>query len=143
VKRTPLARKTPLKAKSPMARKAKRKPSAKQREARWRSDEYLAWVRTRPCVVCGSIGGVAAHHLKGVLNASGGGLKAPDSLSMPACDPFFGGWNNCHARIHSEKSLRDKQPAWLIDTLTAGLEVFQGETREELVRSVSFVREGV
>lgn len=139
MKRTPLARKSPLKAKSPMKRKSRRKQSAKQKEARWRSPKYLAWVRTLPCCVCNATGGVAAHHLTGMYNASGMGLKAPDSLAMPACDPHNGGWNNCHARIHAEKALRDQQPVWIAQTLARAMQEFEGDVLENLKQTMLFI----
>jgi len=52
---------------------------------------------------------------------SGMGLKAPDSFAMPACDPFFGSFNDCHQQIHRLKALRDQQPAFLRTTLPTGI----------------------
>ncbi|MDR5867944.1 DUF968 domain-containing protein [Halomonas koreensis] len=151
MKRTgPLKRKTPiqnrseLKAKAPMNRK-REKRSAPRRQAandnRWRSEVYLAWVRTLPCSVCGATGGVAAHHLVGMYGLSGMGLKAPDSFVMPACDPIYGHVRDCHQQIHSNKALRDRQPAFLRDTLSRAVRAFDGETKAELVKAWRIIEE--
>lgn len=154
MKRTALARKTPLKAKKPMARKPiKRSLSSKNpayvrdkkakrqrmRDKRWRSEQYLTWVRTQPCVVCGATGGNAAHHMIAMYQLSGMGLKAPDSFSMPACDPAAGSFNDCHQQIHAVKALRDQQPAFLRTTLRAGLKQFTGEAQEQLMHALAFL----
>lgn len=139
-----LKRKTPLKAKTPMARKPikqrrRKAQSAKQKDVRWRSEPYLIFIRLLPCVVCGAIGGVAAHHFIGMYGVSGMGLKAPDSMSMPACDPAAGSFNDCHQQIHSLKALRDQQPTFLRTTLRAGLTQFTGETAEALLHALAFL----
>lgn len=136
-----LTRKTPLRAKQPMARKPiKRKATRKQStDKRWRSEKYLAFVRSLPCCVCGATGGVAAHHMKGVFHLSGAGLTAPDSFAMPACDPFFGSYNHCHQQIHNTKALRDQQPVFLRTTLRAGIAQFTGEAREQLTHALAFI----
>ena len=54
-----------------------------QKSPPWRSEKYLAWVRTQPCLMCG--GPAEAHHIKGVGNFSGAGVKASDILTMPLC----------------------------------------------------------
>ncbi len=50
----------------------------------WRSAKYLAYVKTLPCVAC-----VApaddAHHLSGIGNLSGMGMKPPDWATLPLC----------------------------------------------------------
>lgn len=145
MKRTPLARKTELKAKKPIARSpiAKRRKRAQHakhaKDCRWRSEQYLAWVRTQPCVVCGATGGNAAHHMIAMYQLSGMGLKAPDSMAMPACDPAAGSFNDCHQQIHRLKALRDQQPAFLRTTLRAGLNQFTGETAEALLHALAFL----
>ncbi|KJZ11102.1 hypothetical protein TW86_13385, partial [Halomonas sp. S2151] len=56
MKRSALQRKTPLRNRAPMARKpmqkARRKPQKASSDARWRSERYLAFVRSLPCCVC-------------------------------------------------------------------------------------------
>ena len=136
-----LKRKTPLRAKAPMARKPiKRKAMRKaSTDKRWRSEQYLAWVRNQSCVVCGATTGIAAHHMIGMYNLGGMGLKAPDSFAMPACDPAAGSFNDCHQQIHRIKALRDQQPTFLRATLRAGLSHFTGADAEQLTHALSFL----
>lgn len=139
-----LKRKTPLRAKAPMARKPikprrRKAQSARQKDVRFRSESYLAWVRTQPCVVCGATTGIAAHHMIGMYNLGGMGLKAPDSYAMPACDPAAGSFSDCHQQIHRIKALRDQQPAFLRNTLRAGLNHFTGADAEQLTHALSFI----
>ena len=136
-----LKRKTPLRAKAPMARKPIKRKTARKKstDKRWRSEQYLAWVRTQPCVVCGATTGIAAHHMIGMYNLGGMGLKAPDSYAMPACDPAAGSFNDCHQQIHRIKALRDQQPAFLLATLRAGIAQFTGETAEALLHALAFL----
>jgi hypothetical protein len=120
--------------------KARRKPSkAAQKDTRWRSEAYLAWVRSLPCCVCGATTGIAAHHLVGMWQVSGMGLKASDSLAMPACDPIYGHGRDCHQQIHAHKALRERQPGFLRDTISRGVRQFDGEIRAELVRTWEFI----
>jgi hypothetical protein len=129
-----LNRKTPLSARKPM-QKARRKPSkAAQKDTRWRSEAYLAWVRSLPCAFCG-MGPSDAHHVIGLgWGLSGMGLKAPCSFSMPLC--------RCHHRaVHDEPNLQTAQPQWLRWTLAKGLVEFGGDTREELRKAMAFIDE--
>ncbi|WP_280568208.1 hypothetical protein [Chromohalobacter sp. 296-RDG] len=140
MKRTgPIGRKTPLRAKAPMNRKRERRTAPKRKastDTRWRSPVYLAWVRSLPCCVCDGPAD-SAHHLIGMYQIGGMGLKAPDSLCMPVCD----GPGGCHARIHAEKNLRDMQPAWLRRTIALGMREFDGETREALNEALEFIND--
>lgn len=138
-RKTQLKTKTPLSARKPMQKRKRKAQSARQKDVRWRSEPYLIFIRSLPCVVCGAVGGVAAHHIKGVFNLSGTGLTAPDSYAMPACDPFFGSFNDCHQQIHSLKALRDQQPAFLRTTLRAGLKQFTGDDGEALLHALAFI----
>lgn len=56
-----------------------------QKPTRWRVKKYTDWVKTQPCIKCGRP--AEPHHMKGVGNMSGGGLKAPDWATMPLCHP--------------------------------------------------------
>lgn len=138
-----LTRKTPLKAKTPLRRtpmqKGRRKRSkAVQKESRFRSPTYLAFVRQLPCCVCGAPAD-SAHHLTGMFNVSGMGLKAPDSLAMPVCD---GPGDTCHRRIHDDKFLRWQQPIFVVDTINLGLKRFtEGRIHYALQEALEFVRE--
>jgi hypothetical protein len=46
-----------------------------------RNLKYLAWIRTRPCLVCGRIGGIEAAH----TGPHGMGQKSPDTSAIPLC----------------------------------------------------------
>jgi len=48
----------------------------------WRSERYLAFVRSRPSVVSGSEHNVVAHHVRS-LGGGGMGLKPPDWMCLP------------------------------------------------------------
>jgi len=48
-----------------------------------RDSRYLAWIRTLPCVVCGSARGIEASH----TGPRGLGQKSPDSSAIPLCVP--------------------------------------------------------
>lgn len=138
MKRSELKRKTPLKSRGPTERKSalsagrpmQRKPMARRTkprrqaasDSRWRSEAYLRWVRTLPCCVCGAPAD-SAHHLIGMWQVSGMGLKAPDSLVMPVCD----GPGGCHQAIHASPEMQARQPGWLTDTINHGLDHFTDE----------------
>jgi hypothetical protein len=46
-----------------------------------RDSRYLAWIRTLPCVVCGTTRGIEASH----TGPHGLGQKSPDSSAIPLC----------------------------------------------------------
>lgn len=106
------------------------------KQKRWRSPKYLAWVRTRPCVVCGGRAN-AAHHLIGMWGLSGMGLRVSDALTMPVCD---GPFSSCHRDIHASKDLQQLQPEWIELTLRAGVIEFEGAIRDEIVGALEFVQ---
>lgn len=129
-----LKRKTPLRAKKPMARKPiKRKAVRKQStDKRWRSEPYLAFVRSLPCCNCQGPGR-DTHHVIGLhWGLSGQGLTAPDSFAMPLC-------RACHNEVHASPELQRMQPAWLRQTLRAGLSQFTGADAEQLLHALAFI----
>lgn len=135
-RRAPLRAKSPLSARKPM-QKRRRKQSAAQKESRFRSPAYLAFVRSLPCCACGAKAD-SAHHLTGLWNLSGMGLKAPDSFVLPVCD----GPGGCHAQIHASKQMQWMQPIWLIETINAGLgEYPAGPIHDALLEAQAFVIE--
>ena len=140
-RKTPMARSASLRRGNAMARKPMKgrgKTRKAGSEARWRSAAYLEWVRAHPCCVCGTTRGVIAHHLIGMWHVGGMGLKAADSYAMPTCD----GPGGCHAKIHAQKSLRDKQPEWLNNIIRQALDdVLSAEIREELTHALAFIEE--
>ena len=74
-----------------------------QKSPPWRSKKYLAWVKTLPCCLCGCPSD-DPHHVKGIGNLSGAGLKASDIYTMPLC-------RRCHNRIHDPKTDEDQSAA--------------------------------
>lgn len=148
MKRTPLKRKTELRAKSPLKRRAdpnaqsnaqntqkgrRKVQKAAQKDCRWRSPDYLAWVRSLPCSAC-SIQGCDAHHVIGLgWGLSGMGLTAPDSYVMPLC-------RACHGEMHREPGWQQYQPKWIKQTIRAAFVAgVSAEAREELSHALAFV----
>jgi len=80
-----------------------------QKVKAFRSAKYLAWVKTLPCCSCGAPAD-DAHHLIGVGNMGGMGMKAPDSMTMPVC-------RACHGDIHRLPILQSDQWEWIARTL--------------------------
>lgn len=46
-----------------------------------RNPQYLAWIRTQPCVICGERRGIEASH----TGPHGLGQKSPDTSAIPLC----------------------------------------------------------
>jgi len=90
-----------------------------QKQERWRSKRYLGYVKTLPCVICGKE--AEPHHIKGVGNMSGGGLKAPDWAVMPYCHEH-------HAECHADPDLWNDQ--WEYIARTLGQAITDGYFRE-------------
>ncbi|MBY6030002.1 DUF968 domain-containing protein [Halomonas sp. DP8Y7-1] len=124
MKRSALQRKTPLRNSAPMARKPMQKRRKAARKAstdtRWRSERYLAFVRSLRCCVCDGRA-TDAHHVIGLhWGLSGMATTAPDSFSMPVC-------RVCHQAIHASPEMQARQPGWLTDTINRGLDHFTDE----------------
>lgn len=124
MKRSALQRKTPLRNRAPMARKPmqKRRKAARKTSTgtRWRSERYLAFVRSLPCCVCDGRA-TDVHHVIGLhWGLSGMGTTAPDSFAMFAC-------RECHQAIHASPEMQARQPGWLTDTINRGLDHFTDE----------------
>lgn len=75
----------------------------RQRDPRVRDPKHLAFVRSRPCCVCGWPGPNAAAHIRMACQAvgkrdTGKAEKPSDRWTVPLCDPYFspgkGRW--CH-----------------------------------------------
>jgi len=123
VKRSPLVRKTPLRSKPPAPVKRERAPlvlvprpagapravmaPAKFRAApkpvTFRSEAWLAAVRSLPCVHCGQPA-EAAHRNEG----KGGSIKAHDCLAAALCRPE-------HRRIDQGRDLTQPERRALMD----------------------------
>lgn len=141
-RRTPLAQGESLKARKPLKRVTRRKaPASHSSDQRWRSEAYLAFVRSLPCCVCVATTGVAAHHMIGMWQLGGIGLTAPDSFAMPACDPIYGHSRDCHQQIHAHKALRDRQPGFVRDTISRAVRHFDGEVKTQLIQAWEFIDE--
>lgn len=129
-RKTPMAR-TPLSRGKPV-QKPRRKVQKAANDERWRSPEYIAWVKSLPCCRCAGPGG-DPHHVIGLhWGLSGMGLTAPDSLAMPVC-------RGCHQAIHNSPELQRWQPEWLRHTISLGARHFDGEIREELRRAWALI----
>ena len=134
-----LTRKTPLKAKTslrrtPMKQGRRKAQSEKQKEIRFRSRQYLDWVKQQRCCNCQAPAD-DPHHLTGMWNLSGMALTAPDSFAMPLC-------RLCHDAVHTDPAMQWMQPIWLMDTINAGLEQFaEGSIHDALQEALEFVRE--
>lgn len=56
--------------------------------------EFLDWVRSKPCSVCGAVPPSEAAHVRRVSSGAGTGIK-PEYSAIPLC-------HTCHARQHNE-----------------------------------------
>lgn len=79
-----------------------------QKQNRWKSQKYIDYVKTLPCVICGKDS--EPHHIKGIGNMSGGSLKAPDWTCQPMCHIH-------HIEMHSNMDLWDNQWEYIARTL--------------------------
>jgi len=75
----------------------------------WESEYFKKWVKTLPCCNCGC-SGVDPHHLVGVGNMGGMGMKAPDWALMPLC-------RACHTTLHGCPEMWCDQWRWIVKTL--------------------------
>ena len=77
--------------------------------------DFLAWLETRPCVVCKQEPPSFAAHVRRVANGAGTGIK-PEYSAVALCDP-------CHKTQHQkgESALADKGQwdRWRIEALVA------------------------
>ena len=60
-----------------------------------RNPRYLAWIRTHPCLVCGSKRGIEAAH----TGPHGLGQKSPDSSVIPLCAKHHRTGNDSYHRL--------------------------------------------
>jgi hypothetical protein len=81
-----------------------------QKDTRLKSENYLAWVRTQPCMGCGAEKSIDAHHLRGVGSLCGGGQKNHDLFVCPLC-------HDCHAALHNQGWNSERQYEMIVRTL--------------------------
>lgn len=60
-----------------------------------RNPKYLAWIRTQPCLVCGSTRWIEAAH----TGPHGLGQKSPDSSAVPLCGKHHRTGNDSYHRL--------------------------------------------
>jgi hypothetical protein len=60
-----------------------------------RNPKYLAWIRTQPCLVCGSTRWVEAAH----TGPHGLGQKSPDTSAVPLCAKHHRTGNDSYHRL--------------------------------------------
>lgn len=63
------------------------------RRGPWRCEEYLDFVRAKPCCVCGRPGPSEAHHWGG-KGSRGTGQKCSDAMTAPLCRPHHQQWHD-------------------------------------------------
>lgn len=134
MKRSNLKRKTPLRSVSEWKRKPAHKArKTAQKETRFRSAEYLVWLKMRPCCNC-SQPAQDPHHVIGLKwGLSGMGMTAPDSYAIPLC-------RLCHDEMHRDPAMQWMQPIWLIETINDALECYlTGRVHDALIEARAFV----
>lgn len=66
----------------------------------FRLKKYLDFIRSKPCLVCGSTQNIEAHHEDGEIYKSGTSLKAPDLQAVPLCFDPYNPEGGCHRTYH-------------------------------------------
>lgn len=64
-----------------------------------RNPRYLAWIRTQPCVVCGTRRGIEASH----TGPHGLGQKSPDTSAIPLCSKHHRTGNDSYHKLGPRK----------------------------------------
>lgn len=75
-----------------------------QRQPRLYDPGYLAFLRTRPCMICGTRQGVEAAHIR--FGLTGMGRKPDDSKALPLC-----AWDHRNGP-HAQHKTGDEQAWW-------------------------------
>ena len=84
-RRVPLRRNVPSRRGEPPKRfVGVQKKRSRPRRGPERCADYLAWIRTLPCILCGTSAGVEAGHTN-ALGPRGLGQKASDFSAIPLC----------------------------------------------------------
>ena len=74
----------------------------------WRSDAYLALVRSLPCSACGTHSNTQAAHSNQLRMGKSRGMKASDASAMPLCGPAYLR-QGCHASLDQGKTMNKEQ----------------------------------
>lgn len=83
------------------ARTSRNLPARKKPVRDGMSQKHLAFLRSLPCCVCGSVHLVHAHHLLRT-GEHGMGMKSPDRFAIPLCSAFsYAPGNGCHQDLHA------------------------------------------
>lgn len=94
-----------------------------QKQTRWTDPDYIKWVCTQDCVICGEPGysdnQIVPHHIKGIGHLSGAGLKAGDNWAMPMHVFCHNHWHN---RAGDAVLNVDQQYEWVARTLAKAVE---------------------
>lgn len=80
-----------------------------------KNPKYLAWIRTLECIRCEAPPPNDPHHIIGVGEFSGMGLKPPDVLAMPLC-------RRCHGLVHEHPQIWPEQFHWIVMTWLYAIE---------------------
>lgn len=84
-----------------------------EKEKPWRNKKYLKWVSSQPCYLCGAPAD-EAHHITGIGNLGGMGLKAPDQFTIPTC-------RGCHRKWHEDWTLLELQWEAICKTMASSI----------------------
>ena len=74
-----------------------------------RDNNYLEFIRTLPCLMCGDPHNIHAHHTK----TGGMGIKASDYTAVPLCP-------HCHNEVHQHKGKKisdDEMLEFILESL--------------------------
>jgi hypothetical protein len=74
-----------------------------------KSRKYLNWVKSLDCCLCGAPAD-DPHHLIGVGNMGGMGMKAPDETAIGMC-------RGCHGMMHGTPELWPDQWEYIVRTI--------------------------
>lgn len=79
---------------------------------RWHKKKYEDWIKTQSCMICGKP--AEPHHIKGIGNFSGSGLKADSILCMPLCHEH-------HMEMHRNTEMQKDQYELICRTVLAAV----------------------
>jgi hypothetical protein len=103
----PLRRSAPLRRGLPPKRHVPvRKKRSRPRRGPDRNPHYLAWIRTLPCVVCGTSSAVEAAHTN-ALGPRGMGQKTSDFSAIPLCSGHHQLDTDSYHRLGEERFARE------------------------------------